>query len=87
METNAALMLWLTLYCTNGVLLCMITIFITLCFLCRFIVKGTRKAKNTQNHLLGRLLALEARATKRATPSVMVYLPVIFFAYGILLGT
>jgi hypothetical protein len=52
----------------------------------KFILKGTRKAENTQNQLLGRLAALEARATKRATPFVMVYLPIIFFAYGVLLG-
>ena len=53
---------------------------------CRFILKGPRKAENTQNHLLARLAALEGRASKRATPFVVIYLPVIFFAYGVLLG-
>ena len=33
-----------------------------------------------------RLAALEARGGKRASLGQMLYLPVIFFAYGVLLG-
>lgn len=36
--------------------------------------------------MLARLAALEARGAKRATLSVILYLPIIFFAYGFLLG-
>ena len=49
-------------------------------------VQGTRQAGRTQNYSLLRLAALEARAIKRANIVTTLYLPVIFFAYGFLLG-
>ena len=36
--------------------------------------------------MFNRLAALEARGAKRASFGQMLYLPAIFFAYGVLLG-
>ena len=44
-----------------------------------------RKRRNTAG-FFNRLGALEARATKRAKLGQTLYLPVIFIAYGLLLG-
>jgi hypothetical protein len=53
----------------------------------RMIFQGNRLAGRTQNHSIERLAALEARAMKRASLSTLLYLPIIFFGYGFLLGT
>ena len=47
---------------------------------------GTRHAGRTQNYFFQRLAALEARAVKRTSFTALLYLPIIFFAYGFLLG-
>jgi hypothetical protein len=53
----------------------------------RVIVQGSRHAGRTHNYSVVRLAALEARAMKRANLTTILYLPVIFFGYGFLLGT
>ena len=52
----------------------------------RVLVQGTRYAGRTQNYSIERLAALEARAMKRASLGALLYLPIIFFGYGFLLG-
>ncbi|CAI8009436.1 ABC transporter G family member 8 [Geodia barretti] len=53
----------------------------------RVIVQGSRHAGRTHNYSVVRLAALEARAMKRANLMTILYLPIIFFGYGFLLGT
>ena len=43
-------------------------------------------SKHSKASVFYRLVALEARATKRANLGLQLYLPVIFITYGILLG-
>ena len=50
------------------------------------IVQGSRHAGRTHNYSVVRLAALEARAMKRANLMTILYLPIIFFGYGFLLG-
>ena len=52
----------------------------------RLIVQGSRHAGRTHNYSIVRLAALEVRAMKRASLTSVLYLPIIFFGYGILLG-
>ena len=52
----------------------------------RQIVQGSRYAGRTHNYSIVRLAALEARAMKRASLTSVLYLPIIFFGYGFLLG-
>ena len=52
----------------------------------RVIVQGNRQAGRAHNYSIIRLAALEARAMKRSNFITMLYLPVIFFGYGFLLG-
>ena len=47
---------------------------------------GTRHAGRTHNYFFKRLAALEARAVKRTSVTLLLYLPIIFFGYGFLLG-
>ena len=47
---------------------------------------GNRQAGRTHNYMISRLAALESRAMKKATLTNVLYLPIIFFGYGFLLG-
>ena len=49
-------------------------------------LRGSRHTGRTHNTTISRLAALEARAMKRASYSATLYLPIIFFGYGFLLG-
>ena len=55
-------------------------------FSIRVLVAGSRHAGRPHNYSIERLAALEARAMKRATLANILYLPIIFFGYGFLLG-
>ena len=57
-----------------------------LSILSRHIFQGSRQAGRTHNYSIIRLAALEARAMKRASLAIILYLPIIFFGYGFLLG-
>ena len=57
-----------------------------LSILSRHIFQGSRQAGQTHNYSIIRLAALEARAMKRASLAIILYLPIIFFGYGFLLG-
>eukprot|EP00731_Ephydatia_muelleri_P033340 Em0028g15a len=52
-----------------------------------FAIFGAKKVEYHQGGVFNRLAALEARGAKRASFGQMLYLPAIFFAYGVLLGT
>ena len=64
---------------SNFVILCLISY--------RGVLQGNRRADRTQNYSIERLAALEARAMKRTSFLTVLYLPMIFFGYGTLLGT
>ena len=51
-----------------------------------FAMHGARKAGDHHGSTFSRLASLEARGAKRANRLQALYLPVIFFAYGLLLG-
>ena len=54
--------------------------------ICRVMLLGSRHARCTQNYSVVQLAALEARAMKRANVMTAIYLPIIFLAYGLILG-
>lgn len=47
---------------------------------------GARKVGRVHADMFSRWAALEARGSKRATWGQLLYLPIIFFGYGFLLG-
>ncbi|KAL5474832.1 hypothetical protein EMCRGX_G026851 [Ephydatia muelleri] len=53
----------------------------------QYAIYGAKRVGNHQGGVFNRLAALEARGAKRASFGQMLYLPAIFFAYGVLLGT
>ena len=55
--------------------------------LCRFTLHGNQHGEHTQSNTISRLAALEARAMKRATLVTILYLPIVFTGYAVLLGT
>ena len=55
-------------------------------YICRVMLLGSRHAGRTQNYSVVRLAALESRAMKRANLMTILYLPIIFLAYGLILG-
>eukprot|EP00731_Ephydatia_muelleri_P033327 Em0028g2a len=51
----------------------------------QYAIYGAKRVGNHQGGVFNRLAALEARGAKRASFGQMLYLPAIFFAYGVLL--
>ena len=51
-----------------------------------YAIWGKRRVGDRHNNTFTRLASLEARGSKRAGFSQSLYLPVIFFAYAVLMG-
>ena len=54
------------------------------CWLCCVFISS--RVEDKHGNIFHRLAALETRGAKRASFGQMLYLPAIFFAYGVLLG-